>query len=191
MEINSNNNYINKIPTKGSLGKANMKTSQLMKLFEDELKDVFWAEKELTKAIPLMIKNATSMELIEALSKHLEETNEQVGRLAQVFALINKKPVAKKCEAMEGLIKEAGEIMESCEIGAMRDAGIISAAQKVEHYEMATYGTLRQFAQTLGLTEVAKLLKITLKEEKAADKKLSEVAINAVNIEAAEEEVNN
>ena len=191
MEINSNNNYINKIPTKGSLGKANMKTSQLMKLFEDELKDVFWAEKELTKSIPLMIKNATSMELIEALSKHLEETNEQVGRLAQVFALINKKPVSKKCEAMEGLIKEAGEIMESCEIGAMRDAGIISAAQKVEHYEMATYGTLRQFAQTLGLTEVAKLLKITLKEEKAADKKLSEVAINAVNIEAAEEKVNN
>ena len=188
MDNNSNNNYINNIVTKGSLGKANMKTSQLMKLFEDELKDIFWAEKELTKAIPLMVKNATSMELIEALSKHLEETNEQVGRLAQVFALINKKPAAKKCDAMEGLIKEAAEIMESCEVGAMRDAGIISAAQKVEHYEMATYGTLRQFAQTLGLTEVAKLLKVTLKEEKAADKKFSEVAMSAINIEAAEEE---
>lgn len=188
MDNNSNNNYINNIVTKGSLGKANMKTSQLMKLFEDELKDIFWAEKELTKAIPLMIKNATSMELIEALTKHLEETNEQVGRLAHVFALINKKPASKKCEAMEGLIKEAAEIMESCEVGAMRDAGIISAAQKVEHYEMATYGTLRQFAQTLGLTEVAKLLKVTLKEEKAADKKLSEVAMSAINIEASEEE---
>lgn len=167
---------------------APMQSSQLMKLFEDELKDIYWAEKALTKAIPKMIKNATAPELIEALTSHLEETENQVTRLEQVFESIGKKAVAKKCEAMEGLIKEAGEIMESCEPGAMCDAGIISAGQKVEHYEIATYGTLRQFAETLGLTEAATLLEATLDEEKAADEKLSEVATDAINIEAAEEE---
>ncbi len=186
MENNSNSE--NAIASKQSSSNSAMKTSQLMKLFEDELKDILWAEKALTKAIPLMIKNATSIDLIEALSLHLEETNEHVERLAKIFTHIYKKPVAKKCEAMDGLIKEAGEIMESCEAGAMRDAGIISAAQKVEHYEIATYGTLHQFAQTLGLNDVAELLKATLKEEKAADKKLSEVATSAINIEAAEEQ---
>lgn len=165
-----------------------MQSSQLMKLFEDELKDIYWAEKALMKAIPKMIKNATAPELIEALTSHLEETENQVTRLEQVFESIEKKAVAKKCEAMEGLIKEAGEIMESCEPGAMCDAGIISAGQKVEHYEIATYGTLRQFAETLGLTEAATLLEATLNEEKAADEKLSEVATGAINIEAAEEE---
>lgn len=167
---------------------APMQSSQLMKLFEDELKDIYWAEKALTKAIPKMIKNATAPELIDALTSHLEETENQVTRLEQVFESIEKKAVAKKCEAMEGLIKEAGEIMESCEPGAMCDAGIISAGQKVEHYEIATYGTLRQFAETLGLTEAATLLEATLNEEKAADEKLSEVATDAINIEAAEEE---
>ena len=167
---------------------APMQSSQLMKLFEDELKDIYWAEKALTKAIPKMIKNATAPELIEALTSHLEETENQVTRLELDFESIDKKAVAKKCEAMEGLIKEAGEIMESCEPGAMCDAGIISAGQKVEHYEIATYGTLRQFAETLGLTEAATLLEATLEEEKAADEKLSEVATDAINIEAAEEE---
>ena len=175
--------------SKVMLTNAAIPASQLMKLFEDELKDIFWAEKALTKAIPKMIKNATSSELIEALSSHLEETHQQVERLADVFASIEKKPVAKKCEAMDGLIREAGEIMESCEAGAMRDAGIISAAQKVEHYEIASYGTLRQFAETLGLTEAVSLLNETLQEEKAADEKLSEVAISAINVEAAEMEV--
>lgn len=164
-----------------------MQSSQLMKLFEDELKDIYWAEKALTKAIPKMIKNATSQELIEALTSHLAETENQVVRLEQVFELIDEKASAKKCEAMDGLIKEAVEIMDSCEEGAMRDAGIISAGQKVEHYEIASYGTLRQFAETLGLTEAASLLEATLNEEKAADEKLSQVAVDAVNIEAAEE----
>lgn len=164
---------------------APMQSSQLMKLFEDELKDIFWAEKALTKAIPKMIKNATSQELIKALTNHLSETENQITRLEQVFESIGKKAVAKKCEAMEGLIKEAGEIMESCEKGAMCDAGIISAGQKVEHYEIASYGTLRQFAETLGLTEAAALLEATLEEEKAADEKLSEVATSAINVEAA------
>jgi ferritin-like metal-binding protein YciE len=114
-----------------------------MKLFEDELKDIYWAEKALTKAIPKMIKNATSPELIEALQSHLTETQNQVLRTEDIFESIDKKAVAKKCEAMEGLIKEAGAIMESCEAGAMRDAEIISAAQKVEHYEIASYGSIR------------------------------------------------
>src|SRR6185295_12342680 len=168
--------------------RGEMQSSQLMKLFEEELKDIYWAEKALTKAIPKMIKNATSAELIEALDNHLAETEEQVKRVEQVFELTGKKAVAKKCEAMEGLIKEAEEIMEECEEGAMRDAGIISAGQKVEHYEIASYGTLRQFAETLGLADAAALLEETLNEEKVADEKLTEVALSAINVEASEEE---
>jgi ferritin-like metal-binding protein YciE len=135
-----------------------------------------------------MIKNATSDELIDALENHLEETKDQVKRLEEVFQVIEKKAVAKKCEAMEGLIKEAEELMDECEEGAMCDAGIILSGQKVEHYEIATYGTLRQFAETLGLEDAVELLQITLDEEKAADEKLTEVAVSAVNIHALEEE---
>lgn len=173
---------------KANQGKG-MQSSQLMKLFEDGLKDIYWAEKALTKAIPKMIENATSEELIDALESHLAETEEQITRLEEVFTLIGKKATAKKCDAMEGLIKEAEGIMEECEEGAMRDAGIIAAGQKVEHYEIATYGTLRQFAETLGLEDAADLLEATLDEEKAADEKLTEVAVSAVNIQAGEEEV--
>jgi len=165
-----------------------MQSSQLMKLFEVELKDIYWAEKALTKAIPKMIKKATSEELIEALENHLAETEEQVKRVEEVFELIGKKATAKKCEAMAGLIKEAEEIMEECEEGSMRDAGIIAAGQKVEHYEIASYGTLRQFAETLGLDDAVELLQATLDEEKAADEKLTEVAVSAVNVQASEEE---
>lgn len=166
--------------------KSAMQSSQLMKLFEDELKDIYWAEKALTKAIPKMIKNATSEELIEALTNHLAETKEHVIRVEQVFETFGKKAKAVKCEATLGLLKEAEEIMEQCETGSMCDAGIISAAQKVEHYEIATYGTLRQFAETMGLTEAATLLETTLNEEKAADVRLTEVAVTAINMEAAE-----
>ncbi len=167
---------------------SGMESSQLMKFFEDSLKDIYWAEKALTKAIPKMIKNATSEELIEALENHLEETHEHVTRCEDVFKSIGKKATAKKCEAMEGLIKEGEEIIKECEKGAMCDAGIIAAGQKVEHYEIASYGTLRQFAETLGLDEAAELLEATLEEEKAADKKLTEVAVSAVNIQAGQEE---
>ena len=173
----------------GTTQHTGMQTSQLMKLFEDQLKDIYWTEKALTKAIPKMIKNATSEELIGALEHHLAETKVQVVRVEKVFETISKKAVAKKCPAMEGLIKEAEEIMELCEPGAMRDAGIIAAGQKVEHYEIATYGTLRQFAITLGLTDAVELLDATFTEERAADEKLTEVALRAVNIEAAEEEM--
>ena len=118
-----------------------MPSSQLMKLFEDELKDIYWAEKALTKALPKMAKNATSPELIEALQNHLGETEKQVEKVEKVFELLGKKAVAKKCEAMAGLIKEGDEIMKDTEKGPQRDAGIISAGQKVEHYEIASYGT--------------------------------------------------
>ncbi len=166
--------------------KSAMQSSQLMQLFEDELKDIYWAEKALTKAIPKMIQKATSEELIEALTSHLAETESHVTRVEQIFESYGKKAEAVKCEAITGLIKEADEIMEECEAGSMRDAGIISAAQKVEHYEIATYGTLRQFAETLGMTKAEKMLSSILEEEKAADVKLTEVAVAAINVEAAE-----
>jgi ferritin-like metal-binding protein YciE len=162
--------------------------SGLTELFEDGLKDIYWAEKALIKAIPLMAKNATSPELIDALNTHLIETEEQVSRLEQVFDSIGKKATAKKCDAMEGLIEEGKSILEETEPGVVRDAGIISATQKIEHYEIATYGTLRQFAETLGLTDAAALLELTLDEEKGADKILTDVAVSAINVEAAEED---
>jgi ferritin-like metal-binding protein YciE len=161
-------------------------SSQLMELFESELKDIYWAEKELTREIPKMIKKATSQELIDALENHLEQTRTQVERVEHVFELLGKKATAKKCSAMEGLFEEGKEIIEECEEGAMRDAGIISAAQKIEHYEIASYGTLRQFAQTLRITNAAELLKETLIEEKAADDKLSMIAATYINVQAAD-----
>ena len=181
-----------KSPAKSAqAGKTKAKSSAaqgLRDLFEDELKDIYWAEKALTKAIPKMIKNATSEELINALSEHLEVTQEQVKRCEQVFDILGKPARAKKCEAMAGLIKEAEEIIESTEIGVVRDAGIISAGQKVEHYEIASYGTLCAFATTLGETEAAELLQQTLQEEKDADKTLTEVAESSINVEAADED---
>ncbi|KAF2518060.1 YciE/YciF ferroxidase family protein [Flavobacterium foetidum] len=158
----------------------------LNELFEESLKDIYWAEKALTKALPLMVKNASSVELKDALDNHLTETEGQIERLEQVFKLIGQKATAKKCDAMEGLIEEAKGILEETEAGVVRDAGIIAASQKIEHYEIATYGTLRQFAETLGMPEAATLLEQTLDEEKGADKKLTDVAVNAVNLEAAE-----
>ncbi len=159
----------------------------LRALFVDELKDIYWAEKALTKAIPKMIKNSTSEDLVEALESHLEQTLQQVKRVEQVFEAIGQKAQAKKCEAMEGLIKEAEEIMESTESGAVRDAGIISAGQKVEHYEIASYGTLCSFARTLGEDEAASLLEEILNEEKEADVKLSELS-DIINEEAASQD---
>jgi len=160
----------------------------LRDLFVDGLKDIYWAEKALTKALPKMIKNATDEELIEALKGHLEVTKAQVTRIEEVFESIGEKARAKKCLAMGGLIKEGEEIMESTEVGVVRDAGIISAGQKVEHYEIATYGTLCSFAKTLGEDEAAGLLAETLDEEKEADIKLSEIAESNINIEAADED---
>lgn len=164
-----------------------MQSSQLMALFEDQLKDIFWAENALTKALPKMIKKASSEELVEALTMHLEETEMHIQRLNEVFESIDKKPTGKKCDAMEGLLKEADSIMETSEEGAMCDAGIILAGQKVEHYEIATYGTLCAFAKILGNEKATMLLKEILEEEKNADAKLSEIA-ESINVEAATEE---
>lgn len=167
---------------------SGLQSSQLMKLFHEELKDIYWAEKALTKALPKMIKNARTPQLIEALTNHLRETENQVDRCRQVFESMGHKATTKMCAAMEGLITESEDIMADCEEGPMRDAGIISACQKVEHYEISTYGTLRKIAETLGLNEAKRLLEKTLEEEKAADIKLTEIAVNVVNIRAREEE---
>lgn len=165
-----------------------MERSLLMELFENELKDIYWAEKALTKALPKMAKNASSPDLVDALENHLAETEAQITKVEHVFELIGKKAVAKKCEAMAGLVKEGEEIMKDTEKGPQRDAGIISAAQKVEHYEIASYGTLRTFAQTLGLEEAAGILEEILEEEKNADSNLTEIAVSTINVEALEEE---
>jgi ferritin-like metal-binding protein YciE len=160
----------------------------LRDFFVDSLKDIYWAEKALTKALPKMAKNATSQTLASALKDHLSVTENHVARLEQVFKLVNEKAVAKKCDAMDGLIKEGDGILEETEPGAVRDAGIIAASQKIEHYEIATYGTLCAFAKTLGENEAADLLAQTLEEEKEADATLTDAAYNSINFEAASDE---
>jgi len=152
----------------------------LDEFFVDGLKDIYWAEKALTKAIPKMIKKATSPALVQALTNHLEETEGQVTRLENVFSSIGEKAKAEKCDAMEGLIKEAEGIMSETKEGTMRDAGIIAAGQKVEHYEIASYGTLAAYASILGLEEAQKMLAESLAEEKAADEKLTEITPSAL-----------
>lgn len=156
----------------------------LRELFVDSLKDIYWAEKALTKSLPKMAKNATNTNLVDALKEHLTVTENQVTRLEKVFASLGEKATAKKCDAMEGLIKEGEGIVEETEPGAVRDAGIISAAQKIEHYEIATYGTLAAFARTLGEDEATSLLEETLAEEKEADSTLTEAAYNTINFDA-------
>lgn len=174
--------------TKDHDGNKAQTNSQLQKFFEDSLKDIYWAEKSLTKALPKMQKAATTEELKNAIEEHLAQTENQVKRLEQVFELIGKKAQAKKCEAMEGLIKEGESIIEETEDGSMtRDVGIIIAAQKVEHYEIATYGGLAQIATTMGLDEAADLLNETLEEEKETDELLTEIAENNINWEAEQE----
>lgn len=160
----------------------------LLELFVDCIKDIYWAENHLVKTLPKMEKSATSTELRTAINDHLEETKTHVIRLKKVFELLGEKAQAKKCDAMEGLAKEGEGIVESTEAGtATRDVGIILASQKVEHYEIATYGGIHQLAITLGFNEVADILAETLSEEKAADEKLTEVAESSVNYKAAEE----
>lgn len=160
----------------------------LLELFTDCIKDIYWAEKHLVKALPKMEKAATSPELAGAIAEHIEVTKQQVARLEQVFELLGKTPQAKKCDAMEGLIKEGESIVEETEDGsATRDVGIILASQKIEHYEIATYGGLTQLAETLGLDEIAEILAQTLIEEKDTDEKLSAIAEHDVNYEAAHE----
>ena len=171
---------------KGDVKPKSDAATGLTGFFEDGIKDIYWAEKALTKALPKMAKNASSPDLVKALEGHLKETEEQITRLETIFKLMDKKVAGEKCDAMAGLIKEGDSILEETEPGVVRDAGIIAACQKIEHYEIATYGTLRQYAETLGMKDAEKLLATTLAEEKGADVKLTKIAVKTVNLEAAE-----
>ncbi len=165
-----------------------MKNSEFHKLFVDEVKDIYWAEKALVKALTKMQKAASSEELASAFAAHHAQTEGHVQRLEQVFELLEMKPVGKKCPAMEGLIQEAEELKEDTEDGSsVRDAALISAAQKVEHYEIASYGTLATFAKTMGHSDIAKLLEQTLSEEKETDANLTKIAETMINEEAMHE----
>jgi ferritin-like metal-binding protein YciE len=161
----------------------------LGELFLDQIKDIYWAEKQLVKTLPKMQKAATSPQLKEAFGNHLEQTRGQVSRLEKVFEKLGKKAQAKKCDAMEGLTKEGDSIIEETDRGtATRDVGLIMAAQKVEHYEIASYGSLAQLAKTLGMDEVSELLGQTLAEEKETDQVLTDIAENDINYQATEDE---
>ncbi len=150
----------------------------------DGMKDLYWAEKALVKNLPKMSKNATSKKLKEGINKHLDETKDQVKRLEDAFKALKLKPEAVKCDAMDGLLKEAEGILEETEPGAVRDAAIIAAAQKVEHYEIASYGTLATYAKLLGQKDVLKLMLETLAQEKNCDKDLTKLAKSEINLEA-------
>ncbi|MFF5381492.1 ferritin-like domain-containing protein [Pedobacter suwonensis] len=170
----------------GKTGK--IEHSEFHDFFVDELKDIYWAEKHLVKALPKMKKAATSPELAAAFEKHTQETEQHISTLEEVFSLLGEKAAAKKCDAMAGLLEEANGIIADTDKGTMiRDAGLILAAQKVEHYEIATYGTLKVFAENIGHDDVAQLLSQTLENEKATDVALTEIAVNAVNAEAVAE----
>ncbi|CAM3970048.1 ferritin-like domain-containing protein [Flavobacterium sinopsychrotolerans] len=174
-------------PKKGVVKAKPDAAKDLRDFFEDGLKDIYWAEKALTKALPKMAKNATASQLIHAFEHHLKETEEHVIRLEKVFESLGLKAVGKKCDAMAGLLDEANGIIEETKVGDVRDAAMIAAAQKVEHYEIATYGTLRVYAVTLGETKAALLFAKTLEEEKNADVKLTEIAMAHINVDAAQE----
>ena len=184
-------------PAKKSTGNTRSSTAStqgsqntmLEKFVVDMLKDIYYAEKQLLKAIPKMQKAATTQQLKEAFTTHLEQTREQVSRLEQAFEIMGKKAGAKKCEAMDGLIAESQSIIEETEAGTMtRDVALIIAAQKVEHYEIASYGGLVQLAKTLGMDDMAELLGETLQEEKDTDTLLTSIAENDINLQAEEEE---
>jgi ferritin-like metal-binding protein YciE len=163
-----------------------MEIDSLQKLYVDHLKDVYSAEKQIIQALPKMAKNASNEQLRAAFQEHLEQTRGQVERLDQIFERLGKSPRGKKCKGMEGLIEEGKEVLEEEMDDDVRDAALIAAAQKVEHYEIAAYGTLRTYAELLGEKQDAKLLQQTLDEEGNTDKKLTQLAESTVNLEALE-----
>ena len=160
-----------------------MSVDTIEKLFIDELKDLYSAENQITKALPKLAKAASSNELRSAFESHLEETKQQIERLEQIFQMLEKSPQGKTCSGMKGVLTEGSELLEETAEGPVRDAALISAAQRVEHYEMAGYGTVRTYAQLLGQDKIVTLLDKTLQEEKSADSKLTKIA-NNVNGEA-------
>jgi ferritin-like metal-binding protein YciE len=157
-------------------------------LFEETVKDIYYAEKAILKALPKMAKKATSKKLQTAFSKHESETEKQVERLEQVFELLGKRASGKKCPAIDGIIEEASEVMKEAEDDMVRDAAMLAAAQSVEHYEISRYGTLVAWAAKMNMQKVEKLLQTTLDEEKATDAKLTELADMEINIAAEEGE---
>jgi len=161
-----------------------MKLDSLENLFVHELKDLLSAEKQLVKALPKMAKGASSEALKEGIEDHLEQTKVHVERLEQIFQMLDKSPRAEHCKAMEGLIEEGSDLLEEEGEPDVKDAALIGAAQRVEHYEIAAYGTIRTFAELLGLDKAVKLLQQTLDEEKETDEKLTELAMSEVNAEA-------
>lgn len=166
-----------------------MKLSSLHDLYVSELKDLYSAEKQIRQALPKMAKATSNTKLRAAFENHLEETHEHIKRLEQIFEKLETKPNGKKCVAMEGLIKEGGEVINEDAEPAVRDVALIAAAQRVEHYEMAAYGCVRTFAHALDYKDAAKVLQKTLNEEGAADKKLTELAVGGINTEANTESV--
>jgi ferritin-like metal-binding protein YciE len=155
-------------------------------LFEETLKDIYYAEKAILKALPKTAKKASSKKLQAAFAKHLKETEGQVGRLEKVFEIIRKRAAGKKCAAIEGIIEEAEEVMKEAEDDTIRDAAMLAAAQAVEHYEISRYGTLAAWAEKLELSDAAELLHETLEEEKATDEALTVLADSEINVEADE-----
>jgi len=160
---------------------------QLDELFHDTLKDIYYAEKKILAALPKMAKAAQNEDLTAAFEKHQAETEGQISRLEQVFDLIDQKPQGKKCAAIEGILEEGQEIIKEYKGSPALDAGLVSSAQAVEHYEIARYGTLRTWAEELGLDDASKLLQETLDEEEATDQALTEIAESVVNQEAQSE----
>jgi ferritin-like metal-binding protein YciE len=160
-----------------------MKVESIEDLFLDELKDLYSAEKQITKALPKLVKAASTQELSAAFDSHLEETKGHVERLEEIFQKLGKKGAGKTCEGMKGVLEEGSEVIQEIEKGPIRDAALIAAAQRVEHYEIAGYGSVRSFAQLLGKADIVELLEETLDEEKAADEKLTKIS-ESVNQEA-------
>jgi ferritin-like metal-binding protein YciE len=156
----------------------------LDKLFEETLRDIYYAEKKILKALPKMVKKANSQNVAQAFEAHVAETEAQVERLEEIFELLGKAPRGKTCPAIDGIIEEGEEIMKEAEDDTVRDAGMLAAAQAVEHYEITRYGTLKSWANKLGMTDAAALLDATLQEEKSTDVKLSELAESEINVEA-------
>jgi ferritin-like metal-binding protein YciE len=165
-----------------------MKLDSLNKLYVDELKDIYSAETQITKALPRMVKKATSPDLKAAFEAHLQETQDQIQRLEQIFQALEKNPRGKKCIGMEGLLEEGKEVMGEDIDAEVLDAALIAAAQKVEHYEISSYGTVRAYAQLLGDNAAVELLTLTLEEEVEADEKLTHLAESGINVEAMEAE---
>ncbi len=163
-----------------------MPMTSLKDLYVDELKDLYNAERQIVAALPKIARAATSAELRGAFQEHLEQTKEHIQRLDQLFRKLGEKPAGKECMGMKGILKEGEEVLAERTEPAVKDAALIASAQKVEHYEMATYGTARTHAATLGDQEAADTLQLTLDEEKEADAKLISIAEGTSNPEAAE-----